>query len=136
MNTTTFDHFTVETDELLYAPEGRDWGTHHWQFTVTARESGAVYVGVYSVGSLAARRFRSGAASLPESIIQSLGTEAPTALEGEGDLRKTLEALELEGMGYGLVEGYDVAVNLVNLHNFVEALTDDERDALTNDEED
>ncbi|WP_035282139.1 hypothetical protein [Brevibacterium album] len=128
-NATTFDHFTVETIELMHAPEGRDWGFHHWRFTVTAHESGAVHVGVYSAGS-----HRPGATILHGDILWSLGMDAPSALAGEGDLRSTLEALDSEGLGYGLAQGYDVALKLCDLHAFMEALTDDERDALMDEE--
>lgn len=129
---TEFEHFTVST-RPCGAPEGREWGAQHWLFVIRANESGAMHSGYYSAGE--ACRW-SGDAEFHAELLESLGRDAFAALEGGGYVVSQLEALEAEGAGYGLVEGYRVAVELVRFHGFVSALTEAEFAALTGDCED
>ena len=128
---TQFDHFSVST-RLCEAPAGRDWGAKHWRFVVLAKESGAMHRGYYSAGESV--RW-SGDAEFHADLLEALGSDAFAALEGGGNMVSQLEALEAEGAGYGLVEGYRVAVELVRFHGFVSALTGAEFAALTGDGE-
>lgn len=127
--TTMFENFSVTT-RPSDPPEGRDWGARHWRFEVTAVESGAMHRGYYSVGEMVDW---SSYGELHRSVLESLGLDAPAALEGGGNVLSQLEALDAEGAGYGLAEGYRVAVELVRFHKFVSALTEAEFAALTGD---
>lgn len=125
MSITNTGHFgitTIPTDR----PEGRGWGTHHWRFVIIGEESGSVYSGVYSAG----------ANKTPEhlhvDVLRSVAMDATLALEGEGDMVTTLEAIDDEGLGYGAAEAYKLARDLVVVHDWVVLLTDDEREALEN----
>ena len=129
---TEFEHFSVNT-RPCEAPEGRDWGAKHWRFLIRANESGAMHKGYFSAGESV--RW-SGDAEFHADLLEALGVDALSALEGGGDMVSQLEALEAEGAGYGLVEGYRVAVELVRFHGFVSALTEAEFAALTGDGED
>ena len=129
---TEFVHFSVVTLPCE-APEGRDWGAKHWRFVVRAKESGAMHRGYYSAGE--AVRWSSDT-EFHADVIGALGEDVTAALEGGGNMVSQLEALEAEGAGYGLVEGYRVAVELVRFHGFVSALTEAEFAALTGDCED
>ena len=128
---TEFDHFSVYT-RPCEAPACRDWGAKHWRFLVRADESGAMHKGYFSAGE--AVRW-SGDAEFHANVLEALGVDALSALEGGGDMVSQLEALDAEGAGYGLVEGYRVAVELVRFHGFVSALTGAEFAALTGDGE-
>ena len=129
---TEFVHFSVVTLPCE-APEGRDWGAKHWRFVVRAKESGAMHKGYFSAGESV--RW-SGDAEFHAELLEALGVDALSALEGGGDMVSQLEALEAEDVGYGLVEGYRAAVELVRFHEFVSALTEAEFAALTGDCED
>lgn len=129
---TEFVHFSVVTLHCD-APEGRDWGAKHWRFVVLAKESGAMHSGYFSAGEAA--RWSSDA-EFHADVLEALGMDAFAALEGGGDMVSQLEALDAEGVGYGLVEGYRLAVELVRLYEFVSALTEAEFAALTGDRED
>ena len=129
---TEFAHFSVNT-RPCEAPEGRDWGARHWRFLIRANESGAMHKGYYSAGENV--RWSSDA-EFHADVLEALGSDASVALEGGGNLMSQLEALDAEGVGYGLVEGYRVAVELVRFHGFVSALTEAEFAALTGDCED
>lgn len=129
---TEFVHFSVVTLPCE-APEGRDWGAKHWRFVILAKESGATHSGYYSAGE--AVRWSSDA-EFHADLLEALGVDAKSALEGGGDMVSQLEALDAEGVGYGLVEGYRMAVELVRFHGFVSALTEAEFAALTGDCED
>ena len=126
---TEFEHFAVST-RPCEAPEGRDWGAKHWRVLVLAKESGAMHKGYFSAGDSV--RW-SGDAEFHADVLEALGEDASAALEGGGDMVSQLEALEAEGVGYGLVEGYRVAVELARFHGFVSALTEAEFAALTGD---
>lgn len=128
---TEFEQFSVST-RPCGAPEGWHWGAKHWRFVVHARKSGATHGGYYSAGESV--RWSSDA-EFHANVLEALGVDASAALEGGGDLISQLEALEAEGAGYGLVEGYRVAVELVRFHEFVSALTEAELAALTGDGE-
>ena len=128
---TEFKHFSVNTLPCE-APAGRDWGAKHWRFVVLAKESGAMHKGYFSAGDSV--RW-SGDAEFHAELLESLGSDASAALEGGGNMVSQLEALEAEGAGYGLVEWYRVAVELVRFHEFVSALTEAELAALTGDGE-
>ena len=129
---TEFEHFSVST-RPCGAPSDWYWGAQHWRFTVRAKESGATHSGYYSAGESVCW---SGDAEFHADVLEALGSDASAALEGGGDMVSQLEALEAEGAGYGLVEGYRVAFELVRFHGFVSALTEAEFAALTGDCED
>ena len=126
---TEFKHFSVST-RPCEAPEGRDWGAKHWRVLVLAKESGAMHKGYFSAGE--AVRWSSDA-EFHANVLEALGEDVAAALEGGGNMVSQLEVLEDEGTGYGLVEGYRVAVELVRFHGFVSALTGAEFAALTGD---
>lgn len=126
---TEFKHFSVNT-RPCEAPEGRDWGAKHWRFVIRANESGAMHRGYFSAGESV--RWSSDA-EFHGAVLEALGEDVAAALEGGGNMVSQLEALEAEGAGYGLVEGYRVAVELVRFHGFVSALTEAEFAALTGD---
>ena len=123
---TEFVHFAVST-RPCEAPEGRDWGGNHWRFLVRAKESGATHKGYFSAGESV--RWSSDA-EFHADVLESLGVDSFAALEGGGNMVSYLEALEAEGAGYGLVEGYRVAVELARFYEFVSALTEAELAAL------
>lgn len=129
---TEFEHFSVST-RPCEAPEGRDWGAKHWRFLVRANESGVMHKGYFSAGELV--RWSSDA-EFHANVLELLGSDASIALEGGGNMVSQLEALEAEGAGYGLVEGYRVAVELLRFYDFVSELTEAEFAALTGDCED
>ena len=129
---TEFEHFSVVTLPCK-APAGRDWGAKHWRFLIRANESGAMHSGYYSAGE--AVRWSSDA-EFHANVLELLGEDVTAALEGGGNMVSQLEALEAEDAGYGLVEGYRVAVELVRFHGFVSALTEAEFAALAGDGED
>ena len=126
---TEFKHFSVST-RPCEAPEGRHWGAKHWRFVIRAKESGATHSGYYSAGE--SIRWPSDA-EFHADLLGALGVDASVALEGGGNMVSQLEALEDDG--FGLVEGYRVAVELVRFHEFVSALTEAEFAALTGDVE-
>ena len=122
---TEFVHFSVVTLPCE-APEGRDWGAKHWRFVVRAKESGVTHSGYFSAGESV--RWSSDA-EFHKAVLEALGSDASAALEGGGNMVSQLEALEDDG--FGLVEGYRAAVELVRFHGFVSALTEAELAALT-----
>lgn len=121
---TTIGRFEVATNRT--GAQGRTSGSFHWEFTVTS-QSGAAHYGVFSAGSALGDL---GGEALAREVIQSVAMDAEVAWPARGDLGRQIESLESEGLGYGLLDGYRVAVDLVAMWPFLEALTAEEVEEL------